>query len=476
MRSETTLYALAITASTLTLSSELMAQKRGLNVLMVVVDDLRPELGCYGVEDVKSPNIDRLATKGVVLKNAYCNIPISGASRASLLTGIYPKLPKRFNGAYARASVDAPDAVPLSGIFTQNGYHTVSNGKIFHNIDDHSASWSEEPWRVFVDGYGKDWAVYNKWKLWADPASANYINEKSKRGPYCEAADVDDDAYYDGRVAAKGVADLKRLSASDKPFFLACGFWRPHLPLNAPKKYWDLYDRDELKMADNRYRPEGAPKQVSGSSEVYSYSKVNLKDEAMLREFKHGYYASVSYIDEQIGKLLDTVEELGLYDNTVIIMLGDHGWHLGEHSFWGKHNLMRHSTHTPLIIAAPKTKRGATSSSVVEFVDIYPTLCDLCGIETPSDQLDGESMLPILKSPKKSIKRYAFAQYAKGRNIIDSQYSYSEWYNNDGSVSTKMLYDHHVDPAENHNVASQPEYAEVVTQLSRELALWYSGI
>ncbi len=465
-------FSVALSATFAAIATPIQARQKPLNVVMIVVDDLRPELGCYGVEEVKTPNIDRLSKMGVVFKNAYCNIPVSGASRASLLTGVYPNAPKRFTHFACSASKDMPSAVPISSQFTQSGYHTVSNGKIFHNIDDHAATWSETPWRLYPNGYGKDWAVYNKYKLWANPESANHINPKTKRGPYCESADVEDDAYYDAHVAARGVEDLQRLSKGDKPFLLACGFWRPHLPFNAPKKYWDLYDRDKLSMADNYYRPEGLPKVVTSSGEIRGYADVDLKSEAKRREIKHGYYASVSYVDAQIGKLLDEIERLGLYKNTVVLLFGDHGWHLGEHTFWGKHNLMRNATNVPLIVAAPKGKRGVESESIVEFVDIYPTLCDLCGVSAPESQLDGVSMKPILRNPKATIKESAYVQWGRGTNVIGERYSYSEWRDGDNKRVQMMLFDHKNDPAENRNIASDPQHSDMVEQLSKHIAEW----
>ncbi|MEG1635861.1 MAG: sulfatase-like hydrolase/transferase, partial [Rikenellaceae bacterium] len=245
-----------------------------MNVLFLIADDLRPELGCYGVKQVKTPNIDRLAHNATLFQNAYCNVPVSGASRASMLTGVYPRYPNRFIAFDASASKDAPQAIPISRWFTDHGYTTISNGKVFHQITDHADSWSEYPWRVHPDGYGSDWAVYNKWELWMNTLSGRSINPKSMRGPFCEAADVSDYAYDDGKATQRTISDLRRLKDSGKPFFLACGFWRPHLPFNAPKKYWDLYQREDLPLADNQYRPKNLPPQVQGSEEILSYARI----------------------------------------------------------------------------------------------------------------------------------------------------------------------------------------------------------
>ena len=423
-----------------------------MNVLFIVADDMRPELGCYGVEDILSPHIDALAAHSTVFMNAYCNVPVSGASRASLLTGVYPSYPARFVDFDAWAERDCPQAVSLPACFKQNGYYVLSNGKVFHNIEDHAGDWSETPWRVHPDGYGKDWAEYNKWELWQNEESARYVNPKTRRGPFCEAADVSDTTYIDGRVAQKTMADLRRLKEMGKPFFLACGFWRPHLPFNAPKRYWDLYDRDRIKLADNPFRPEGLPRQVKSSTEIRGYGRfTTTRSEAFQREAKHGYYACVSYIDTQIGLILDELKRLELDKNTIVVILGDHGWHLGEHGFWGKHNLMNHSTRAPLIVHVPQLE-GGKAGGVVEFVDIYPTLCDLCGISAPQGQLQGTSLVPMLKDPAEKVKKYAFIQWQGGYDVVSEQYNAAIWLKKD-SVVARMIFDRRTDAAENKNRA-----------------------
>lgn len=421
------------------------------NILFIIADDLRPELGCYGVEGVRTPNIDRLAAKGTLFDNAYCNIPVSGASRASMLTGVYPRYPDRFVAFNASASKDCPEAVPMSQWFGNNGYHTISNGKVFHNIADHADTWSEYPWRVNPEGYGKDWAEYNKWELWLNSASANSINPRTMRGPFCESADVSDCAYEDGKGALRTIEDMKRMKELGKPFFIACGFWRPHLPFNAPKKYWDMYDRCGIPLPDNMYRPENLPEQVKSSTEITQYACVeSVEDLDFLRKVKHGYWASVSYIDAQIGLILDALDELELADNTVVVIVGDHGWHLGEHQFIGKHNLMRVSTRIPLIIYAPG-KRPGIVNSVAEMVDLYPTFCELAGIPQPPEQLDGKTLVPMLGNPSSDSRHYGYVQWGAGDNVVDGRYSYSEWRRNN-EIIARMIFDHEEDPDENRNV------------------------
>lgn len=435
-------------------------QTEKMNVLFLMADDMRPELGCYGVEAVKTPNIDQFASTGVLFQNAYCNVPVGGASRASLLTGVYPHYPERFVSFSAMASKDCPEAIPLSGWFSSHSYYTISDGKVFHHIEDHADSWSEPPYRTHPDGYDVYWAEYNKWELWMNSASARTINPKTMRGPFCEWAEVPDTAYDDGKLAEKAIADLKRLKEKGKPFFLACGFWKPHLPFNAPKKYWDLYDREKIPVAENRFRPEGLPEEVKNSQEIYAYARTTSPDDIyFIKEAKHGYYACLSYVDAQIGKVLNALDELDLSKNTIVILLGDHGWHLGEHGFLGKHNLMNMSTHVPLIVRVPGMQKGKTKS-LVEFVDIYPTLCELCNLPFP-EQLDGMSFVPILKDLKKEIKDKVYIQWEGGDNAVDWRYNYAEW-----EKGSRMLFDHQVDVEENKNRADDPSYKNVVKNMS----------
>lgn len=448
-------------ASSLCAQSQI--QPKQPNVLFIIADDMRPEFGCYGVEGVKTPNIDALASSGVLFQNAYCNVPVSGASRASLFTGVYPNFPNRFTAYNAMAQEECPWAVPMSGWFVENGYYAVSNGKVFHTITDHDDSWSEYPWRVDPDGYGADWAEYNKWELWMNKESGNFINPATMRGPFCESADVPDTAYDDGKVREKTIDDLKRLKEKDQPFFLACGFWRPHLPFNAPKKYWDMYYREDIALATNRYRPEDLPSQVSSSTEIKSYALVdNTSDIEFHRKAKHGYYACLSYIDAQIGMILQALDDLELSQNTIVVLIGDHGWHLGEHDFWGKHNLMKKSTHSPLIVRAPGLQKGKTAS-MVEFVDIYPTLCELCNIPKPKEQLDGRSFVPILNNLEKRTKHNLYIQWQGGYSAVSNRYNFAQWPNTGGT--SMMLFDHKHDADENKNVAKEPQYKKTVKQM-----------
>lgn len=435
------------------------------NILFIMVDDLRPELGCYGVDAIKTPNIDRLAASSTLFENAYCNIPVSGASRASLFTGMYPDFPNRFVNYTTRASVDAPKAKPLPQVFTENGYYTVSNGKVFHHIDDHAKAWSEPPFRKHPDGYDTYHSEYNRWEMWLNEESGKYIHPKTLRGPYCESANVPDSAYDDGKLALKSIATLQHLKSIHRPFFFAVGFWKPHLPFNAPQKYWDMYEREKIPLPTNRFRPENLPEEVKNSREIYAYSRVKEpSDTDYLRELRHGYYACVSYVDAQIGLLLDELERLDLDKNTIIVLLGDHGWNLGEHNFIGKHNLMKTSMHVPFMVYVPWLDGGKTLS-MVEFVDIYPTLCELCHLPTPKNQLDGKSFVPILEDKQATTKNSVFVQWQGGYSIVDNRYNYAEWHKNE-TVKSCMIFDHRKDPQENVNRAVDESYKNRMSKRS----------
>lgn len=420
------------------------------NVLFIAIDDLRPELGCYGADHIKSPNIDELAKQGVLFKRAYCQGPVCGPSRSSLMSGVHTL---SYPGSTPwSAEKLAPGKITLPAAFRQAGYYAVSNGKIFHKShEDGKNSWSEPPFSLVSDH-----AKFH------DPDSANYIGGRGNRGPFFEAPDVPDNTYIDGQTCEKTIKDLQRLAAMDKPFFLACGFIRPHLPFYAPKKYWDLYDREKLALADNRDRPKNAPKALRGSGEVLMYHDRGIKYNST--EFhkvaRHGYYACVSYVDALVGKLLATLDELDLRDNTIVVLWGDHGWNLGEHNFWSKHNLLHNAKIAPLIISAPGFAKNAKTESIVELLDMYPTLCELTGIKVP-EHVEGKSLVTLLKNPEQDWKKPAFTKLAGGISVVTSDFSYTEW----SGGKQRMLFDLKKDPDENINVAEDPNYKEVVKEL-----------
>lgn len=435
--------------------------RRKPNVLFIAVDDLRTELGCYGRRQVISPNIDRLAAGGIVFSRAYCQAPVCGASRASLMTGIRPDHDAgRFIHAGSRADQDAPSVVNLARHFKMHGYETISNGKIFHYVQDSADSWSRPPFRVYdydTDSQG-DWGAHNFHRIWLDPESEKHLSAKG-RGPWYEAADVPDDAYEDGKVAAKTVADLRRLAAQERPFFLACGFSRPHLPFNAPRKYYDLYDENEIELADNRFAIADKPSECTNSGEIRAYSQIEgwPESETFHRRARHAYYACVTYVDSLIGSILEQVSSLGLDRNTIVVLWGDHGWHLGEHNFWGKHNTLNNALQAPLIVRVPGRQKGLKTDALVEFVDIYPTLCEVTGLPRPEHTLDGQSFLPLLAEPDLPWKEAAFSEWVTARAVKTDRYLYTEWKN-----GSRMLFDHKLDPEENTNIAADPQYRSVV--------------
>lgn len=425
------------------------------NILFIAIDDLRPELGCYGGKEVKSPHIDKLAQQGTVFTRAYCQVAVCGASRASLMTGLRPT-PKRFIGYNTIADKDAPGVLTLPQELKKNGYHCISNGKIFHHkTDTAKRSWSEESWKPKIGG-----------SVFLDPKSKSMIGPKGKRGPVLEAAEVDDSAYPDGQIADKTITDLKRMKKEGKPFFLACGFIKPHLPFYAPKKYWDLYDSGSLDLAPNRKLPTNAPSLLKGSDEVHSYHDRGMKynSDEWHRACRHGYYACVSYIDAQVGRLLKTLDDLNLRKNTIVVLWGDHGWHLGEHNFWGKHNVMHLSTRSPLIVSDPKSKAGQKCERLVEFVDLYPTLMELVGLKTINEGLQGTSFKPLLEKPRTAWKKAAFSKYGPAVSVVTNRFNYAEFKNGE-----KMLFDLNMDPDENTNLATSPKQKENLKRLANLL-------
>lgn len=434
-------------------------QEKQFNVLMIAVDDLRPELGCYGNRIVKSPNIDQLADMGVLFENSYCNSPVSGASRASLLTGSRPTK-NRFIHYYTRADVEIPEAVCLSQHFKNNGYTTVSNGKVFHHFDDRSESWDEN-WRPKTNATWRDYHI-----------DKNVSLELKGGGPPFEIADVHDTIYYDGKLAEKTISDLKKLKAQNKPFFLAAGFVKPHLPFNAPKKYWDMYSSSDFKPTKRAFWPLNAPKEAfHNSGELRAYHGVPEKgfisDSASV-QLQHGYYACISYIDAQIGKILEAIEELGLATNTIVMLWGDHGWNLGEHGLWCKHCNFNTSLKAPLIIKAPGYAEGKLSPALTEFIDIFPTLCELCNLEIP-ESVEGKSLVPLLENPEEEWTDYVICKYHDGLTIKTSEYAYTEWRDNKDSLISAMLFDHVNDINETNNLINDSEFIKIRENLSKKL-------
>jgi arylsulfatase A-like enzyme len=446
------------------------------NILLIIVDDLRPELGCYGNGQMITPGIDKLATQGMVFDRAYCNVPVCMPSRVSLLTGMPA------DRTMGRTRLLGREFITLPKYLKDHGYTTISNGKVFHFIEDRAEDWSEPPWRSVPIYHGEvRWATYNNYGLWQNEESGKLINPETGFGPFYDSADVPDDAYQDGKVANKTIADLKRFAESNEPFFLACGFWRPHLPFNAPKKYWDLYEPEKLAMADNRFRAKNLPQLCQNSIEMFEYAGIDgfPDDDAFHRKALHGYYACVSYIDAQVGKLLAALKENGLDKNTVVVLIGDHGWHLGEHNFWGKHNTLNNALHSPLIIRAPGYPGGKHSLALTQYIDLYPTLADIVGLDIPV-HTEGRSLAPLLENPGMAWRDALFFFWNEKQHennkvkLVDAiavktdRFLYTEWHEK-GEVVDCMLFDHKIDPGENINIAGKPDMHNTVKDLSKRI-------
>ncbi|MCA9157803.1 MAG: sulfatase [Planctomycetales bacterium] len=420
------------------------------NVLFIAVDDLRPELACYGKKHMHSPNIDRLAASGVLFERAYCMVPTCGASRASLMTSIRPAR-SRFVSYLAWAEKDAPGILTLNTQFKNNGYHTVSLGKIFHHPQDNSQGWSEPAWRP----QGIPW-----YRRPENHELHESLQGSKKRGPAWESADVPDNAYADGLLAERAIADLARLKAMGEPFFLAVGFFKPHLPFIAPKKYWDLYAHEKIQLPDNYHAPKDAPKEsIHSSGELRAYAGIPAKgpvSDDTARNLIHGYYACVSYTDAQIGKLLDELDRLELAENTVVVLWGDHGWNLGEHTLWCKHSCYETSMQIPLIVRAPGVQGGQRRSHLIESIDLYPSLCEMTGLALPK-HLQGRSFATLLRNPEADWKSAAVGRFTNGDTIRTESFRFTEYTDAKGQVTSQMLYNHIVDPDENVNVSQTRE-------------------
>ncbi len=441
------------------------------NILFIGIDDLRLELGAYGNTLVKSPHIDRLAKTGMLFTQAHCQVPVCGASRASLLTGLLPTTNRFLNYATA-VDKDAPNVTSLPANFKNNGYHSVCLGKIFHYPNDNeSASWSEPAvrldWNQLEDG---SWS----WEGWHDyqrPENIKMDKETGKGPPY-ENADVPDNAYTDGQTVDMAVQKLEAFKDQEEPFFLAVGILKPHLPFNAPQKYWDLYNKEEFKLPVNYHVPENVPKEALFNwGELRAYEGVPEQgpvSDSMAINLIHGYYASVSYADALVGRMLDALDDFGLAENTIVVLWSDHGYFLGEHSFWTKHALFELSINVPLIIRDPKAEKAMTSEALVDLVDVYPTLCDLANLEKPT-HLQGKSFHALFDNPTSKHRQFSYTRFKNGESIKDTDFRYTQYFDSTGMVTSDMLYDHKDDPAENGNVVSDNEYTGQIEGLKQKL-------
>ncbi|MCK9410670.1 MAG: sulfatase [Prolixibacteraceae bacterium] len=448
------------------------------NVLFIAVDDLRPELGCFGKTHIKSPNIDRLANSGVIFTKAYANYPVCGASRASLLSGIYPSR-NRFAQWNCSQDVDIPGIVSLPMHFRNNNYRTISLGKVYNNFEDGQGSWDVN-WRPPQTTTSWDYQSAEAVRIFEERNKGRFKdsrvrdnNNLPQRGPAFEKPDIPDIAYDDGRIATRAIEELQNFRSNGESFFLAVGFKKPHLPFNAPKKYWDLYDRKSIHLPSNYFFPEKTPDDARFNwFELRAYDGIPqegpLPDSTALNLI-HGYYACVSYVDAQIGRVLDALEDIGLAGNTIVVLWGDHGWFLGEHGFWTKHSNFIRGPHAPLIVMVPWKKPGLESIELVEFVDVYPTLCELAGLSLPV-HLQGRSLVPLLDDTVRPWKEAVFYRNGNGETILTKTHGYTEWTDPEtGQLGARMLFDHRNDPEENVNVADKPENKKLNNELHEKL-------
>jgi arylsulfatase A-like enzyme len=436
------------------------------NILFISIDDFRPKISSYGETKMITPNIDKLASEGLQFNNAYTNIAVCGASRASIMTGIRPS-EKRFNDFSTRASVDTPDAIPLNQIFKENGYETISYGKIYHHKDDFQEYWTEK------DG-GQIQSDFQ------DPISIARIEnaergEYGKKQPTFEYPDVDDYAYNDGKITKRAINKLKALKNENKSFFMAIGYVSPHLPFIQPKKYWDMYDHDAIKLADNSFQPKNSPDIAIEAQHNSAEMRKNYLDipengqldDSLARNLIHGYYASVTYMDALIGELIKELDDLGLRENTTIVFWSDHGYFLGEHGFWCKHSTFEEAVKIPFIISSPSHIKNKTTTSFTELVDVYPTLCDIANIKAPS-YLQGESLIPVLENPSTILKTEVYTRYKQGEAVIDKDFSYTEFYEGEKYLGN-MLYDNLNDYKQNTDISKLSSNKLVVKKYKEKL-------
>jgi iduronate 2-sulfatase len=462
-------------------SAALAADSSPPSVLLICVDDLKPVLGCYGDKIVHSPHIDRLAARGVVFERAYCNQAVCSPSRNALLTSLRPQTLGIYDlGTNFRRAV--PDAVTLPQHFKANGYETQALGKIFHvghgNHED-KRSWSVPHFQARTVGYALE---ENRAQLTREGALfENKSQANLPKGAAYEAADVPDDAYGDGKIADEAIRRLKNAPA-DKPLFLAVGFLKPHLPFCAPQKYWDLYDRSQFTLAEVQDPPAGAPSYAPQfGGELRNYKDIPAQgalSEDLQRTLIHGYYAAVSYMDAQLGRLLDALEETGRSENTLVVLWGDHGWHLGDHGMWCKHTNYEQAARIPVIVAAPGRSAGKSggqrSAAMIESVDIYPTLCELAGLPAPPP-VDGRSFAASINDPSAVARDHIIHVYPRkagliGRAIRTPRYRLVQWKKPGAPAESAdlELYDYQDDPLETRNLAS--DRPEVVNELRALLA------
>jgi len=521
----------------LVISNGIIAQQKKSNkpnILFIAVDDLKPILGCYGNTLIKTPNIDRLAKISTVFNKNYCQQAICGPTRASIMTGTRPDVTQVWNLTTQMRDVN-PDLVTLPQYLISQGYETSGIGKIYHpsssigGVDP--VSWSipylkskESDFPAYLGSPANGQYQLPETKARMTPEiiaerkkqskdlAANDENPKSIKGPSVECIDLPDNAYQDGVNALIAKEQIIQLSKGNKPFFMAVGFSKPHLPFVSPKKYWDLYNREDMPIASFQEHSKNGPLiAYHQSGELRNYLdipefatlpsdslRIGLKLEKQ-KELIHGYYAAVSYLDAQVGVLLNTLESLGTLNNTIIVLWGDHGWHLGDHDLWHKHTNFEEATRAPLIIAGPGIKSGKTNS-LTEFIDVFPTICDLAGVPIP-DKLDGISLKPLMLNNSAKVIDYSISQYPRklkklemikkgytdskmmGYSLRTDKYRYTIWMNNftskqpfnESQVYASEMYDYVKDPLEKVNVVNDKNYTVISEEMKTKMLAYFKS-
>lgn len=451
------------------------AQDAVKNVIFIGVDDLRVELGCYGAAHMATPNIDALAAGGIRFENAYCQQAVCGPSRISLMTGLRPDSTGVFdlNTPLRKA---LPNCMSMPRFFKQHGYRTVSLGKIYHHHNDDHDFWDvQDPCSQPV---------------YADKATAESIDAKQKegrskklrgkelrqfaKGPAFESADVADSTYDDGAIADEAIEQIR--SDDERPFFIAVGFKKPHLPFVAPKKYWDMYDPADIEIPSREEPVDMADVALTTWGELRAYADIPAKgpcSDEQTRTLIHGYRACVSYADAQIGRVLAALDSEGLRENTLIVLWSDHGWKIGDYGSWCKHTNFELDARVPLIFSGAGVPAGQTSKAMVENIDIYPTLTQWCGLETP-EACEGDSLMALFADANAPWKTSALSQYPRGGgmgySLRSGTWRYTQWRRKNGKVFARELYDHSQSDLATVNVVAAPEHQETVREMEALLA------
>ncbi len=475
------------------------------NVVFIAIDDLRPALGAYGDTVALTPNIDRLARSGAVFLQAHAQQALCNPSRASLMTGLRPDSLRVWD-LDTDFRVTTPSVVTIPQHFRAHGYHAVSIGKIYHNVLPDSVSWSEP--ELHVDGfpYDPDAVYHHRDNLAIQERRKAAILQAGTQGQNIdryglwylkanatESVDLPDSVYYDGAQTNLALRKLAELKARGRPFFFGIGYYRPHLPFNAPQRYWDLYQRDSIPLPSNLYHTRGGPIMAASTMrELRGYTDFadarhpfdGSLTEAEVRRLRHGYYASVSYVDAQVGRVLDQLDSLGLTENTIVVLWGDHGYKLGEHNGWAKMTNYVIDTHSPLLIRAPsRIAPGTRVKHMVEFVDVYPTLVELAGLPAVA-HAQGTSAVPLLRDGARLWKSAVFSQFLRkgtwaapdsqpymGYSLLTEDHHYVRWIHWETKVVVaRELYDRRKDPNENENLAARPDHATLLDSLERQHA------